>query len=170
IFFTICCLKTSEYGTACLPVLAPWAVSPQRVSRGDIFPDTGGNVLLKLARGHAMFELDMPLEEDGGRVEWTPLALMDAEAQVRFETPPTSSLFPEVGSRAMQRVMVVSVTLASLDDPTSKVVQESLWGPGWIEVQPGRYRYLATVVDSGHVIVRMVLSEYLACEVIWSQE
>ncbi|WP_205526041.1 hypothetical protein, partial [Pyxidicoccus trucidator] len=42
IFFTICCLKTSEYGTACLPVLAPWAVSPQRVSRGDIFPDTGG--------------------------------------------------------------------------------------------------------------------------------
>jgi hypothetical protein len=128
------------------------------------------NVLLKLARGHAMFELDTPLQEGEASVEWTPLVLMDAEARVQFETPPTSSLFPEVGSRAMQRMMVVSVVLASQEDPKSQLVQELLLGPGWIEVQPGRYRYLATVVDTGHVIVRMVLSEYLACEVIWSQD
>lgn len=38
--------------------------------------------------------------------------------------------------------------------------------PEWIVVQPGRYRYVAFVDDT--VVVRMVLSEYLACEVIWS--
>jgi hypothetical protein len=38
---------------------------------------------------------------------------------------------------------------------------------GWIVVQPGRYRYLA-YVDSA-VTVRMVLSEYLACEVVWEE-
>ncbi|NVJ01991.1 stage II sporulation protein M [Myxococcus sp. AM009] len=27
-----------------LPALAPWALSARQVSRGDIFPDTGGNI------------------------------------------------------------------------------------------------------------------------------
>jgi hypothetical protein len=125
------------------------------------------NVILKLARGHAMFELDMPLSEDGVSIEWIPLALMDADARSRFETPLTSSLFPEVGSRAAQRMAVISVTLASVEDPKKQIVQQLLVEPGWIDVQPGRYRYLATVVATGHTVVRMVLSEYLACEVIW---
>jgi hypothetical protein len=36
---------------------------------------------------------------------------------------------------------------------------------GWVVVQEGRYRFLTS---TGAVIVRMVLSEYLACEVVWS--
>ena len=36
---------------------------------------------------------------------------------------------------------------------------------GWVVVQPDRYRY--AVVETGGVVVRMVLSEYLACEVVW---
>lgn len=38
----------------------------------------------------------------------------------------------------------------------------------WVEVQSGRYRYLAAL-DGTETVVRMVLSEYLACEVRWSQ-
>jgi hypothetical protein len=35
---------------------------------------------------------------------------------------------------------------------------------GWIVVQQGRYRYAA---ESDGSMVRMVLSEYLACQVVW---
>ncbi len=35
----------------------------------------------------------------------------------------------------------------------------------WIVVQPDRYRYAVT--ETCRVLVRMVLSEYLACEVVW---
>lgn len=59
------------------------------------------------------------------------------------------SVWPEVGSRALQRV----------------VEGTDLDGLGWITVQPGRYRY--SVTANGGVTVRMVLSEYLAGEVIW---
>jgi hypothetical protein len=34
----------------------------------------------------------------------------------------------------------------------------------WIEVQPGRYRYLVTC---GPSLVRIVIAEYLAAEVAW---
>lgn len=44
----------------------------------------------------------------------------------------------------------------------------SIVGPQWIEVQEGRYRYF--VIAEGDVMVRSVISEYLACEVIWSDD
>lgn len=34
----------------------------------------------------------------------------------------------------------------------------------WIDVQPGRYRYL---VATGPALVRIVIAEYLAAEVVW---
>jgi len=37
----------------------------------------------------------------------------------------------------------------------------------WIEVQEGYYRYLA-IDDINGVIIRIVVSDYLACEVGWS--
>ena len=36
---------------------------------------------------------------------------------------------------------------------------------GWFVVQPGRYRHLASAADG--ILIRIVLSEYLACEAIW---
>lgn len=41
----------------------------------------------------------------------------------------------------------------------------TVFGPDWIEVQPGQYRYFA--IAQGAVMVRIVIGEYLACEVIW---
>ncbi len=62
---------------------------------------------------------------------------------------PEASFWPEVGSRAMQRIIVES--------PGTSM---------WIEAQRGRYRYIASVADVG-TVDRFVLSEYLACEVVW---
>jgi hypothetical protein len=39
----------------------------------------------------------------------------------------------------------------------------------WVEVQSGRHRYHAFEEDDG-AVVRIVLSEYLACEAVWRGE
>ena len=35
----------------------------------------------------------------------------------------------------------------------------------WTVLQPGRYRYVVARLDG--IVVRIILSEYLACEVMW---
>ena len=123
-------------------------------SAGTVFtiePDRVRNVVVKLARGHAAFELNEPQLGQPAVVGYVPLHLLDPEQRSGFENPPTPANWPEVGSRALQRA-VVSAKFGLTD---------------WVEVQPDRYRYLAFSGDG--VAVRMVLSEYLACEVRWSE-
>jgi hypothetical protein len=115
-----------------------FAVEHKRVTR----------VVLKLARGHVLFELNEPHPEEPAQMNFAPLRVLSPEQVRRFEENPAGSMWPEVGSRAMQRIV-------EDDAPT-----------GWIIVQPGRYRFLAAAGDSG-LIVRFVLSEYLAAEVVW---
>jgi hypothetical protein len=104
-------------------------------------------MVVKLAQGHALYELNEPQLASPSNVGISPLSLLNDEMREAFENLSERSfaLWPEVGSRAMQRL----------------VCNE----PSWIEIQPGRYRYLATV--DAVVRVRLVLSEYLACEVLW---
>jgi len=106
-------------------------------------------IVVKLAQGHALYELNEPQLAKPSSVVISPLGLLDNDVRGAFEN--TSgydfAIWPEVGSRAMQRL-----------------VQNA---HGWLEVQLGRYRYLATTDTV--VRVRLVLSEYLACEVIWSE-
>jgi hypothetical protein len=106
------------------------------------------NVILKLARGHSVYELNEPQIEAPSHIAFVPLVSMDSESRVNYEALPRSSVLPEVGSRGSQRLVV--------NDPGVFL---------WITVQPGRYRYLAFV--DGRVIIRIVISEYLACEVAW---
>ncbi len=109
-------------------------------------------VALKLARGHAAFELSEPLRKAPSHIMILPLDVLVSEARRHFETPPAVSAWPEVGSRAMQRMFVAGDTIS---------------GPDWIDVQKGQYRYLA--VAEGAVMIRFVVGEYLACEIIWSE-
>lgn len=109
--------------------------------------------VIKLARGHALYELHEPMYEAPTAVGFAPMETLGGERRNDFETPPPVDLFPEVGSRAMQRMFLVQ-------GPNYWSVAQD-----WIEVQENRYRYL--VLPGGRVIVRMVLSEYLACEVVW---
>ncbi len=109
------------------------------------------NVVLKLARGHALFELSEVFRDDPDSVGIVPLSTLSLGERERFEEPPSGiRAWPEVGSRAMQRAVIVTM------GHESGVIY-----PEWISVQPGRYRYLAF-----ESTVRIVLSEYLACEVV----
>ena len=111
------------------------------------------NVVLKLARGHAAYELYPKLEEPTA-VSFAPLSVLSDEERSSFEQTVTDKigLWPEIGSRAFLRAFGKSPDRLPLSGD-------------WIVVQPDRYRY--AVAETGGVIVRMVLSEYLACEVVW---
>jgi len=113
-------------------------------------------VVLKLARGHAAYELSEQRCGDPSHFMAVPIHTLSADAQSHFEEVPGSSAWPEVGTRAMQRIAVLANWNSTIDY-------------GWIEVQPKRYRYCAAA-DGAHVMVRIVIGEYLACEVIWAEE
>lgn len=84
-------------------------------------------------------------------VEVLPLPLLSDGTLLDFKTlgGEWTAMWPEVGSRAMRRLV------------------EGYPGdrPGWVVVQEGRYRYMAGAEDGS--VVRMVLSEYLGCRVVW---
>lgn len=126
------------------------------------------NVISKLAQGHVAYELGIGRMEGQPQIAWSPFEWLDLEARERFETPHELVGYPEVGSRASQRFEVVSMTLAPTDPSLPSQEVQMLMRPGWLEVQEGRYRYLAQDLGD-EVVVRIVLSEFLACEVVWSQ-
>jgi len=104
-------------------------------------------VVLKNARGHAFFEQGEPMLDEPSKVSFLPLETMTAWARAEFEAIDMGTLWPEVGSRMMTRL----VAGHDLQD-------------GWVVVQDGIYRYAVT---NGGRVVRSVVFEYLATEVIW---
>lgn len=121
------------------------------------------NILLKLARGHAVFELSQACREEPAWVWWHPLELMEEDKRDDFESCHVVEGYGEIGSRNMQRMLVAQFTFQSEDGQTNNL---SMVFNDWIEVQEGRYRYHA--VDYGDLIkIKMVIGEYLACEVAW---
>lgn len=118
-----------------------WAVDNDRASK----------VVLKLARCHAAYELNEPQIEEPAFVNFKPLPLLDDEERAAFEGRDAElALWPEVGSRAMQRLFVLG---------------NDVFSEGWIVVQDGNYRF--QVYQSPGMVVKMVIREYLACEVGW---
>ena len=108
--------------------------------------DRISRVVLKLAKGHVAFELSEPQLDDPHSVFFSPFIQMDKRQLDIFESIPSLQIYPEVGSRGMQLL---------IED-----------GLGWIVAQPQRYRYL-TIVDFNRIMVRFVIREYLAYEVVW---
>lgn len=104
------------------------------------------NVVLKLAKGHSVYEYNEPKLEAPSSITCTPIHLIDTKCREKFESPILYEKFPEVGCRALQRMAFCDFSPYS----------------SWIEVQPKRYRYL---INDG--VVRIVINEYLACEISW---
>jgi hypothetical protein len=130
--------STNEDGTSV------WTPELDRVKR----------VILKLARGHAAYELSqIQLDEPSG-VTVAPLLTMSVEALEEFERAGAGEMrgWPEIGSRAFLRATAAP---PFADAPA---------GP-WVTVQPGQYRY--TVDEFGGVRVQVVIGEYLGCTVDW---
>ena len=116
-----------------------WTAELDRVNR----------VIVKNARGHAFFEYGEPMLREPAHVWSAPLECLTAQQRADFENIDMGGGWPEVGSRAMTRVMT----------------SQDLVG-GWVLVQDGVYRY--GVAQQGVTVVRTVLCEYLATEVYWS--
>jgi hypothetical protein len=109
-------------------------------------------VITKLAQGHALHELHESVARPPDNIEYVSLSLMTDAQRVSFENAESCEVFPEVGSCAMQR-LIVGADLS----------------PGeWLVVQPERYRYRAFLGNS--IEVRIVLHEYLACRVCWEHQ
>lgn len=106
-------------------------------------------VILKNARGHVLYELDVPELSSPTSLVVRPLPELSHEERAHFESTPNGLLWPEGGSRLMQRMAT-----------------GGLLEGGWIEVQQGVYRYSIFQTYTG-TSVRMVLQEYLAAEVLW---
>ena len=111
------------------------------------------NVVLKLARGHAAYELSEPQLDEPSSVSVLPLSLMTDRDRVQFESFSDFQSghfagWPEVWSRAFIRACGIGTGQMS---------------GGWIIVQEGRYRYRC---EAG-AVVRFVISEYLAAGVVW---
>jgi len=110
------------------------------------------NIMVKLARGHAAYELYSQLDEPD-EVGFAPFLAMSDDEKIAFHSARqvAPQAWPEIGSHAFQR---------AFGEPP-----DAYQRGGWIVVQPGRYRY--SVEETGSVFVRMVLSEYLFCTVRW---
>jgi hypothetical protein len=67
-----------------------WVPETQRMHR----------VVLKNARGHALYECGEPIFEEPARVWCAPLSLMTAAERFDFEHREWDGVYPEVGSRA----------------------------------------------------------------------
>jgi hypothetical protein len=131
----------------------------------NIEPDRIRNVVLKLARGHAAFELSQICRDEPTSLWWYPISMMTDAEREDFEASHVVQMFGEIGSRASQRFMATQITLESLNGETSTMM--NLVINDWLDVQEGCYRYLA-IDDDGEIKIKIVIAEYLACEVTWA--
>lgn len=143
-----------EAAKSCANGQTQYAIEPERIK----------SIVVKLARGHAAFELSQPYRDEPASVWWCPLAMMDEEHLDEFEASQIAETFGEIGSRGMQRWVVAQFTLQSDSGETSTT---GMLINDWVEVQEGRYRYHA--IDDGDTAkIKLVIGDYLACEVVWS--
>jgi hypothetical protein len=123
------------------------------------------SVLLKLARGHAAYELSAVRRHEPSVIAWGPLNLLSDEERDFIENVHLQDFYPEIGSRAMQRIVVAQFRFVGSDGSQQ---QNALFVHDWLEVQEGRYRYLAYEDQSG-VHVKIVMHEYLYCYAHWDE-
>lgn len=130
----------------------------------SIEEDRVKNVILKLARGHAAFELSQPCRNEPDHYWCGTLESLPKEELDLFDSAHIQKLLGEIGSRNMLRMFATEVTLQSESGvlETMNVVVND-----WVDVQDGYYRFLA-VDDAGGVVIRIVISEYMACEIGWN--
>ena len=115
-------------------------------------------VVIKNARGHALYELDRGMSFEADDFFAIPLQILTPEQRDEFETPGgTGELlgWSEVGTRLFQR--------------QCGTAQSDMIGP-WVIVQNGVYRYAVVDREDDGLLVQSVIQEYLATSVYWSCE
>ncbi len=129
----------------------------------DVEKERINNVMLKLARAHAAFELSQPCRDNPDHFWCGSLEELSPQIREEFDAPHVQQMFGEVGSRGLQRMLVTQISLRAQNGKESTL---SLLLNDWIDVQEGYYRYLA--VDDIHaLIIRIIIADFFACEVGW---
>jgi len=108
------------------------------------------NVLIKLARGHLLYEFNEQIFDEEPIINWCDFTQVPDEERLRFESLMELTKMPEAGCRACSNVGIFNEQILCLP---------------WLEVQKSRYRYLVNY--NGGYLVRIVINEYLACEVFY---
>lgn len=113
-------------------------------------------ILNKLARGHAGFEFDRIDFDDSDIDIWYDFVFNISEVgMIAFNELPEMDKAPEIGSRG---------------DVTPFIVQnvetgEAFGLASWHEVQEDHYRYQVSFNSNGGITVKIVIFEFLYCEV-----
>lgn len=129
----------------------------------EIEKDRVKNVMLKLARGHAAFDLSQPCRSEPDYFWFGPLVVLSEEDREAFDAPHIQSILGEIGSRGMQRMYA---TVVSLQPESGEKIMSPQPINDWVEVQNNHYRYLA-IDDLDGIGIRIVIADYLACEIEW---
>lgn len=132
-----------------------------------------GRVLLKLAIGHAIYELS----EGYYSLKWngTPLytkyiirpAVSESEwNDLEYAEPMNDKMLPEIGSRVFRNLLVLQMPLVSFE--TKEQSNLNLTMMDWTDIQDGVYRYIAYFEDD-KLIVKMIIMDYLYGEVVFKE-
>ncbi|WP_293888611.1 MULTISPECIES: hypothetical protein [unclassified Sphingobacterium] len=121
------------------------------------------NVMLKLARGHAAYELSQPCREAPNHFWCGPINLLSEEDKEKFSSAHFQEILGEIGSRNSQRLQVTDIIMQSENGKQQNI---RMLINDWIDVQNDQYRYIA-IDDIDGLVIRIVISEYFGCEVAW---
>lgn len=132
-----------------------------------------GRVLLKLAIGHAVYELS----ESYHSIKWngTPIYIKytvkstDSEKEwnnLEYAETMNAKILPEIGSRVFRNLLVLQTPLIS--DEKDKYANLNLVIMNWTDIQDGVYRYIA-YLDDDKLVVKMVILDYLYGEVVFQK-
>lgn len=120
-------------------------------------------VLVKLARGHVLFELGKMLRGSPTALFWRLRHQMTREEQEEFDSLEVVGPLNEIGTRQTQRLMVLEIGMQS---PLGEKKSHGLVVNDWLDVQEENYRYQVRE-SSDAVEVRIVIWEYLVAQVSW---
>lgn len=114
------------------------------------------NILLKLAKGHAAFELS---EYNFDKYEISIQTFSRDQVSIkewdRFNGIEELEYSNEIGSRSIDNIYVIENN------------HESIIVIDWNVVQEKRYKYLAMIIN-GEIVIKIVINEYFAAIVTWS--
>ncbi|OAQ42377.1 hypothetical protein A5893_04510 [Pedobacter psychrophilus] len=110
------------------------------------------NVATKLAKGHVKFETSNPQFIEPTSIVFKSLSSMTEVETDSFFSLSQLNILPEVGSRALQNLIIDG----------NGIIQSN-----WKTAQDNKYKY-SVINDVELLIVRIVVWNYLAIEVIWN--
>ena len=121
-------------------------------------------ILTKLARSHAAFELAQDCRELPSSIWYCDINHMHSDVREEFDSLHVLGPLGAIGSRGSMRTVVIQFTAVG-PDGTPAIIDFA--ANDWLEVQ--EQRYLA-IEDEQAVRVRLVISDYFACEVAWEKD